>query len=208
MADIKIFKQDASDAGSAKLNDAVFAGEINKSLLYDSVNSFLANKRQGTRATKTRGIVSGGGKKPWKQKGTGRARQGSIRATQWKGGGTVHGPQPRDFSIDLPKKIRRAALRSALSSKAKDGQLVVIDAFELGTPKTKAFALFLKSFKAENSKVAFVAENLTDAVKLSIRNLPNVVYATSNAIHPYQLLWADKVFITKGAIAKLEEALS
>lgn len=208
MADIKLFKQDASEAGTAKLADAVFAGEVNKSLLHDSVNSFLANKRQGTRATKTRGLVSGGGKKPWKQKGTGRARQGSIRATQWKGGGTVHGPQPRDFSIELPKKVRRAALRSALSAKAKEGQLVILESFDLSTPKTKAFSQFLKGFKVEGAKVAFITETLTPAVKLSARNLPNVTYSTSNSVHPYQLLWADKVFITKGAIAKLEEALS
>ncbi len=132
MADVTIFKQDASAAGSAELKDSVFKQTVNQDLLHESVVAYLANQRQGTRGTKTRGEVSGGGKKPWKQKHTGRARQGSIRATQWKGGGTVFGPQPRDYSIQLNQKVRQNALRSALSLKASEGNLIVLDSLHPG----------------------------------------------------------------------------
>ena len=180
---------------------------MNQSLLHESVVAYMANQRQGTRGTKTRGEVSGGGKKPWKQKHTGRARQGSIRATQWKGGGTVFGPQPRDFSITLNKKVRQNALRSALSLKASEGNLTVLDSFILGAAKTKAVAEFLKKFKADGVKVVLVDEKLAEAVKLSVRNLPSMLATNASGVHPYHLLWADKVFITKGAVAKLEEVL-
>lgn len=207
MADVTLFKQDASSAGSAQLKDSVFKQEVNQTVLHESVVAFMANQRQGTRGTKTRAEVSGGGKKPWKQKHTGRARQGSIRATQWKGGGTVFGPKPRDFSIELNKKVRKGALRSALSLKAGEGNLTVLEAFALAGIKTQAVAAFLKGFKAQDAKVLLVSEKLEDNVKLSIRNLPGVLATNANSLHPYHLLWADKVFITKGAVAKLEEVL-
>ena len=207
MADVTIYKQDASAAGSAELKDSVFKQTVNQDLLHESVVAYMANQRQGTRGTKTRGEVSGGGKKPWKQKHTGRARQGSIRATQWKGGGTVFGPQPRDFSISLNKKVRQNALRSALSLKASEGNLTVLDSFTLGATKTKAVAEFLKKFKADGVKVVLVDEKLAEAVKLSVRNLPSMLATNASGVHPYHLLWADKVFITKGAVAKLEEVL-
>jgi large subunit ribosomal protein L4 len=207
MADVTIYKQDASAAGSAELKDSVFKQTVNQDLLHESVVAYMANQRQGTRGTKTRGEVSGGGKKPWKQKHTGRARQGSIRATQWKGGGTVFGPQPRDFSITLNKKVRQNALRSALSLKASEGNLTVLDSFSLGAVKTKAVAEFLKKFKADGVKVVLVDEKLAEAVKLSVRNLPSMLATNATGVHPYHLLWADKVFITKGAVAKLEEVL-
>lgn len=207
MADVTLFKQDASSAGTAQLKDSVFKDEVNQTVLHESVVAYLANQRQGTRATKTRGIVRGGGKKPWKQKHTGRARQGSIRATQWKGGGVVFGPQPRDFSIDLNKKVRHAALRSALSLKIEEGSLTVLDSFNLATAKTKQVAEFLKKFKVESSKVVLVSEKLENNVKLGVRNLPNVLALNATGLHPYHLLWADKVFLTKAAVAKIEEAL-
>lgn len=207
MADVTLFKQDASSAGSAQLNDSVFKQEVNQTLLHESVVAYMANQRQGTRGTKTRAEVSGGGKKPWKQKHTGRARQGSIRATQWKGGGTVFGPQPRDFSQGLNKKVRRGALRSALSLKTGEGSVTVLDAFTLAAPKTKDVFAFLKSFKAEDAKVVLVSDKLDVNTKLSARNLPNLLTTNANSLHPYHLLWADKVFITKGAVAKLEEVL-
>jgi large subunit ribosomal protein L4 len=207
MADVTLFKQDASSAGSAQLMDSVFKQEVNQTLLHESVVAYLANQRQGTRGTKTRGNVSGGGKKPWKQKHTGRARQGSIRATQWKGGGTVFGPQPRDFSQGLNKKVRQGALRSALSLKASEGSVTVLEAFKLAAPKTKDVAAFLKGFKAEDAKVVLVSEKLDANTKLGARNLPNLLATNANSLHPYHLLWADKVFITKGAVAKLEEVL-
>ena len=207
MAEVTLFKQDATEAGKTSLKDSVFKQEVNKTLLHESVVSYLANQRQGTRATKTRGLVSGGGKKPWKQKGTGRARQGSIRATQWKGGGTVHGPQPRDYSIHLNKKVRQGAMRSALSLKVGEGTLTVLDVFALDAVKTKKVAEFLKVFKADQSKVILLTDTLSDNVKLSARNVPNLIAANTSNVHPYQLLWADKVFVTKGAVAKLEEVL-
>jgi large subunit ribosomal protein L4 len=207
MAQVTLFKQDASEAGKLELKDAVFAREVKPALLHQSVTAFLANQRQGTRGTRTRGLVSGGGKKPWKQKGTGRARQGSTRAPQWKGGGTVHGPQPQDFSIQLNKKVRQAALAQALSAKQKEGSLVVIDSFEIAKPRTKDVAAFLKGFKAESSKVTLVTDKFSQAALLSTRNLPKLFTTGANAVHPYHLLWADKVFLTKGAVAKLEEAL-
>ena len=207
MAEVTLFKQDATEAGKTSLNDSVFKQEVNRTLLHESVVSYLANQRQGTRATKTRGLVSGGGKKPWKQKGTGRARQGSIRAPQWKGGGTVHGPQPRDYSIHLNKKVRQGAMRSALSLKVGEGTLTVLDVFALDKVKTKSVAEFLNKFKVGESKVVLVTDKLSDNVKLSARNLPKLVTVNASNVHPYQLLWADKVFVTKGAVAKFEESL-
>ena len=207
MAEVTLYKQDATEAGKTSLKDSVFAQEVNKTLLHESVVSYLANQRQGTRGTKTRANVSGGGKKPWKQKGTGRARQGSIRAPQWKGGGVVHGPQPRDYSIHLNKKVRQGAMRSALSLKTGEGTLTVLDVFSLDKVKTKSVAEFLKKFKVDASKVVLLSDKLSENVKLSTRNVPNLVVANASNIHPYQLLWADKVFVTKGAVAKLEESL-
>jgi large subunit ribosomal protein L4 len=207
MADVTLFKQDASAAGTAALKDSVFKDEVNQDVLHESVVAYLANQRQGTRATRSRKDVSGGGKKPWKQKHTGRARQGSIRAVQWKGGGVANGPQPRDFSIHLNKKVRQCALRSALSLKQGEGSLTVLDSFALGATKTKAVAAFLKSFKADKVKVVLVSDKLDEAVKLSVRNLPKVLATNASGLHPYHLLWAEKIFITKNAIAKLEEAL-
>jgi large subunit ribosomal protein L4 len=207
MAEQTLYKQDASEAGKVELKDSVFKQEVNQALLHESVVAFLANQRQGTRGTRTRAFVSGGGKKPWKQKHTGRARQGSIRAPQWKGGGTVHGPQPRDFSIGLNKKVRQGALRSALSLKTGEGALTVLDAFSLTAPKTKEVTNFLKGFKAGEVKVVLVSDKLENNVKLGARNVPNLLTTNATGLHPYHLLWADKVFVTKSAVAKLEEAL-
>jgi large subunit ribosomal protein L4 len=206
MADVTLFKQDASSAGSAQLKDSVFKHEVNQTLLHESVVAFMANQRQGTRSTKIRAEVSGGGRKPWKQKHTGRARQGSIRATQWKGGATWGGPRPQDFSQRLNQKVRQGALRSALSLKTGEGAVTVLDAFAV-SGKTKEVAAFLKSFKATESKVVLIADKLDAKTKLAGRNIPNLLATNANSLHPYHLLWADKVFITKGAVAKLEEVL-
>jgi large subunit ribosomal protein L4 len=207
MAEVTLFKQDASTAGKVELKDSVFKQEVNQALLHESVVAFLANQRQGTRSTKTRAEVSGGGRKPWKQKHTGRARQGSIRATQWKGGATWGGPRPQDFTIRLNQKVRRGALRSALSLKNAEGSLTVLDTFSLTAPKTKEVVAFLKGFKVGDAKVVLVSEKLGEAVKLGVRNLPNLLATNAGSLHPYHLLWADKVFMTKGAVAKLEEVL-
>jgi large subunit ribosomal protein L4 len=207
MAEVTLYKQDASAAGTAQLKDSVFANEVNKDVLHESVLNFLANQRQGTRSVKHRAEVSGGGKKPWKQKHTGRARQGSIRAVQWKGGAVAHGPRPQDFGYRLNKKVRHVALRSALSAKNAEGGLTVLEGFGIAVAKTKSVAEFLKGFKADKAKVVVVAEKLDEAMKLSVRNLPRVHATSASGLHPYHLLWAEKVFITKGAIAKLEEVL-
>ena len=208
MPQVTLYKQDSSESGKAELKDAIFKAEVKESALHTAVLVYLANQRQGTHKTKTRGEVSGGGIKPWKQKGTGRARQGSIRAPQWKGGGTVWGPQPRDYSVRTNKKARQTALKSALTVKNNEGKLVVLESFKLDSIKTKHVVDFLKKFKVENSKVLLVAGVLTEAIKKSSRNLEKVKYTTAGSVHPYELLWADKVFVTLDAIKKIEEVLS
>jgi large subunit ribosomal protein L4 len=208
MPQVTLYKQDSTESGKAELKDAIFQAEVKESALHTAVINYLANQRQGTHKTKTRGEVSGGGIKPWKQKHTGRARQGSIRSPQWKGGGTVWGPQPRDYSVRTNKKGRQTALKSALSVLAKDGKLVVLESFDLKAIKTKQVVEFLKKFKAEDSKVLLVAAALSDAVKKSARNIEKLHYTTAGAINPYELLWADKVFVTLDAVKKIEEVLA
>ena len=208
MPQVTLFKQDSSEAGKAELNDSIFKAEVKEALLHTSVVTFLANQRQGNHATKTRGEVSGGGIKPWKQKGTGRARQGSIRAPQWRGGGISWGPQPRDYRIRMNRKTRQAALKSALSVKAAEGALVILDAFEFSAPKTKQAVDFLKKFKVENTKVLLVSGKLSDNVKKSVRNIEKLSYTTADSLNPYELLWAEKVFVTLDAVKKIEEVLA
>ncbi|MES2201575.1 MAG: 50S ribosomal protein L4 [candidate division FCPU426 bacterium] len=208
MPQVTLFKQDSTESGKAELNDKVFKAEVSEAILHSAVVTYLANQRQGTAKTKTRGEVSGGGIKPWKQKGTGRARQGSIRAPQWKGGGTVWGPQPRDYSKVLNRKTRQTALKSALTVKNNDGQLVVLESFDLAAIKTKQVIEFLKKFKATDTKVLLISEKLSDAVKKSARNIEKFHYTTAGSVSPYELLWADKVFVTLGAIKMIEEVLA
>jgi large subunit ribosomal protein L4 len=208
MPQVTLFKQDSSEAGKAELKDGIFKVEVREALLHTSVVTFLANQRQGNHATKTRAEVSGGGIKPWKQKHTGRARQGSIRAPNWKGGGVVWGPQPRDYRIRMNRKTRQAALKSALSLKAAEGALVILDAFEFSAPKTKQATEFLAKFKVAESKVLLVSGKLSDNVKKSVRNIEKVAYTTADALNPYELLWAEKVFVTLDAVKKIEEVLA
>jgi len=207
MPQVTLFKQDNSEAGKAELKDSVFKAEVREALLHTSVVTYLANQRQGNHATKTRAEVSGGGIKPWKQKGTGRARQGSIRAPQWKGGGVSWGPQPRDYRIRMNRKTRQSALKSALTVKATEGALVILDSFEFSAPKTKQAVDFLKKFKVSDNKVLLVSGKLSDNVKKSIRNIEKVAYTTADALNPYELLWAEKVFVTLDAVKKIEEVL-
>ena len=208
MPQVTLFKQDSSEAGKAELKDAIFKAEVREALLHTSVVTHLANQRQGNHATKTRAEVSGGGIKPWKQKGTGRARQGSIRAPQWKGGGVSWGPQPRDYRIRMNKKTRQAALKSALSMKAAEGALVILDSFEFSVPKTKQATEFLAKFKATDVKVLIVSGKLSDNVKKSVRNIEKFNYVSAEALNPYELLWAEKVFVTLDAVKKIEEVLA
>jgi large subunit ribosomal protein L4 len=208
MPQVTLFKQDSSEAGKADLKDTIFKAEVREALLHSSVVTFLANQRQGNHATKTRGEVSGGGIKPWKQKHTGRARQGSIRAPNWKGGGTVWGPQPRDYRIRMNRKTRQAALKSALTLKVNEGALVILDSFEFSVPKTKSAVEFLKKFKVAESKVLLVSGKLSENVKKSVRNIEKVSYTSAEALNPYELLWAEKVFVTLDAVKKIEEVLA
>ena len=196
-----------SKVGEVELSDAVFGAKVNEALLYEAVRHYLAGKRAGTHATKGRGEVEGSGKKLWKQKGTGRARMGSVRSPIWRHGGTVHGPQPRDYSYRLPKKMALGALRSALSVKLRDGQLSIISAFDLNDHKSKNFKLTLAKLGSPN-KVLLVEAVENRNLELSSRNLEGVELVKSHEVHPYHLLGAKKVFLTQAAATKLSETLA
>ena len=205
MPKVAVFNMEGKQVGELELNDAIFGVEINQDLMHKVVLSQLANARQGTVATKSRGFVSGGGRKPWRQKGTGRARQGSIRSPQWVGGGVVFGPQPRDYSYRLPKKARRAALKSALSAKAAAGNIVVLDQLKVDEPKTKVMANMLKALDVKKPLV--VTAEWDKNVELSTRNIPGAVVAKSVGLNVYDILNSQKLVMTKDAVTKLEEVL-
>ncbi|NLL43959.1 MAG: 50S ribosomal protein L4 [Firmicutes bacterium] len=205
MPKVAVYNMEGKQVGELELNDAIFGVEINQDLMHKVVLSQLANARQGTVATKSRGFVSGGGRKPWRQKGTGRARQGSIRSPQWVGGGVVFGPQPRDYSYRLPKKARRAALKSALSAKAAAGNIVVLDQLKVDEPKTKVMANMLKALDVKKPLV--VTAEWDKNVELSTRNIPGAVVAKSVGLNVYDILNSQKLVMTKDAVTKLEEVL-
>ena len=203
MANVAIYNMEGNEVGSLELNDAVFGVKVNEHLVHMAVVQQLANNRQGTQKAKTRSEVSGGGKKPWKQKGTGHARQGSIRAPQWKGGGVVFAPTPRDYSFKLNKKEKRAALKSALTSRVNENKFIVLDDLKMDEIKTKRFAQVLANLKV---KKALVIINENDKkVVLSARNLPGVTTAQTNTINVYDILKYDTVVVTKDAVATIEE---
>jgi large subunit ribosomal protein L4 len=193
--------------GEIELADSVFGAEVNESLLYESVRHYLACRRRGTVKTKTRAEVSGSGRKLWRQKGTGRARMGSIRSPLWRKGGTVHGPQPRDYSYRLPRKMQLGALRSALTAKLKDGQLKVVSAFELEDHKTKTVRRVLDALEA-NRTVLLVDSPSDDKLELGARNLPGVTLLASREVTPYHLLGHERVLMSEAAAKKLSEALA
>src|SRR5262249_32188657 len=193
--------------GEGDLADEVFGAEVNEPLLYEAVRQFRASQRAGTHKTKVRAEVAGSGKKLWKQKGTGRARMGSVRSPVWRHGGTVHGPVPRDYSYKLPRKMQLGALRSALSAKLRDGELKIISAFQLTDHKTKAFAKALTTLEA-TKKVLVVETAENRNLELSARNIDGVVVVRSHEVHPYQLLDATRVLLTQAAAAKLSETLA
>jgi large subunit ribosomal protein L4 len=197
---------DGQQVGEIELKDAVFGAEINEALLHQAVVMYQANQRQGTVATKTRGLVSGGGRKPWRQKGTGRARQGSTRSPQWRGGGTVFGPQPREYRQAMPQKMRQAALRSALSAKVAAGEIVVLDSLIVNEPKTKIMAKVLDTFQA--GKALVVTPRAEENIVLSARNLPGVLLSSTEALNAMSVLSHDKLVITRDAVGQLEEALA
>lgn len=207
MANITLFKQDGSQAGEITLNDEIFAIEPNENAIYDAVIMQQASLRQGTHKVKGRSEVSGGGRKPWRQKGTGRARQGSIRSPQWVGGGRAFGPTPRSYAYKLPRKVRRLALRSALSNKVAENNFIVVDELAFETPKTKLFQEVLNNLQVEN-KVLVVINKDNDNAQLSARNLPNVKVVDENNVNVYDLVNAEKVIITKAALSNVEEVLA
>lgn len=203
MASVSVYNMDGQSVGNIDLNDAVFGVEVNEHLLHKARVTILSNNRQGTQKQKTRSEVRGGGKKPWRQKGTGNARQGSIRAPQWKGGGVVFAAVPRDYDMDMNKKERRAALKSALTNCVKDNNLVVIDEIKLSEIKTKNFQKVLDNLKLEKSLV--VLDTNDKNVILSAKNIPEVKTTLSNELNVYDILKYGKVLITKNAVKNIEE---
>ena len=203
MANVKVYNIEGKEVGSLELNDAVFGVEVNEHLMHMAVVSQLANKRQGTQSAKTRAEVSGGGRKPWRQKGTGHARQGSTRSPQWKGGGVVFAPKPRDYSFKMNKKEKALAIKSALTSRVAAEKIVVLDSISFDEIKTKKMAAVLENLKV--NKALVVLDKKDDNVILSARNIPTVRTATSNAINVYDIVKYDTLVITKDAVAQIEE---
>ncbi|MBI6862597.1 50S ribosomal protein L4 [Lysinibacillus fusiformis] len=206
MTKVSVLSQTGASVGEIELNDAIFGIEPNEAVLFDAVVAQRASLRQGNHKVKNRSEVAGGGRKPWRQKGTGRARQGSIRSPQWRGGGIVFGPTPRSYSYKLPKKVRRLALKSALSAKVVEQNFLVLDALTLAAPKTKEFTKILKDLSLEK-KSLFVTADLDEKVALSARNIPGVTVLTANGINVLDLLGHEKVVFTKSAVEKVEEVL-
>lgn len=203
MANVSVFNMEGKEVGTIELNDAVFGVKINEHLVHMAVVQQLANNRQGTQKAKTRSEVSGGGKKPWKQKGTGHARQGSIRAPQWKGGGVVFAPVPRDYSFKINKKEKRAALKSVLSSKVLDNKLIVLDELKFDEIKTKNFVNVMNNLNVKKG-VVVIADNDRNVV-MSAKNVPTVSTLSINNINVYDLMKAGTVVLTRDAVAGIEE---
>ena len=203
MANVTVYNIEGNEVGTMELNDAVFGVEINEHLVHLAVVRQLANNRQGTQKAKTRSEVSGGGRKPWRQKGTGHARQGSIRAPQWTGGGVVFAPVPRDYEVKMNKKERRAALKSALTSKVQENKLVVVDSLALAEAKTKEMQKVLTNLKADKALVVTADDD--QKVVLSARNIADVQTATVNTINVYDVMKHNTVVVTKDAVASIEE---
>ena len=203
MPKVDLLNMEGKKVGTFELADSVFAVEVNEYAMHDVVLNYLANQRQGTQSTKTRSEVSGGGKKPWKQKGTGRARQGSIRAPQWIKGGIALGPKPRSYKYTLNKKVKRLALKSALTTKVQENNIIVLDTLNFDEIKTKNMAKVLENIKVEKALVVLAERNSN--VQLSTRNIPNVKAALVNTINTYDLLRYETLVITKDAVEKIEE---
>jgi large subunit ribosomal protein L4 len=204
---VKVVDQTGASTGELELSDAIFGAPVNTAVMHQALIRQLANGRQGTSSTKTRSDVRGGGRKPWRQKGTGRARQGSTRAPHWEGGGVVFGPHPRSYRIDMPRKQRRLALRSALSAKAQDGGLLVLEGFELEAPRTKAVADLIRSVDAPR-RVLVVLGSHNEMFEKSARNIPEVRLTLAGNLSVRDIIGADTVIVTRDAIEHIEEAFS
>lgn len=203
MPKVAVYNMAGKQVDEIELDERIFGAPLRQDLMHDVVLMYLAGQRQGTHKVKGRSEVSGGGRKPWRQKGTGRARQGSIRAPQWKGGGVVFGPTPRDYKYRLPKKVRRLALYSALSSKVDDGKLIVLDKLEIEAPKTKHMVALLQQFQLNQALIVDAVKS--DAALLSARNLEGVKYVDANSVNVYDLLRHEHLVLTKDAVAKVQE---
>ncbi len=207
MASVSVYNMEGAQVGTIELSDSIFAVPVNEHLVHQAVVAQLANKRQGTQKAKTRGEVRGGGRKPWRQKGTGHARQGSIRAPQWTGGGVVFAPTPRDYSVKVNKKEKVAALKSALTSRVQDSKFIVVDKIELDQIKTKTIVKMLDALKVGKALIVTEESSAADLnkVKLSAANIQDVKTAETNTINVYDILKYDTVVITEAAVKKLEE---
>lgn len=208
MPKLALYNKTGNQIGDINLNDSVFSVEVNAPVVHRAIVAQLAAMRAGTHSTKTRGEVSGGGKKPWRQKGTGRARQGSIRAPQWVGGGRVFGPTPRDYSQKINRKEKKLAVRSAFSNKVEEGKLIIVDAFNFTQPKTKDMVKILTDLKINDKKVLLLISNKDEAVWKSARNLTNVRTLVTQAINIYDLVNADYIVTTQDAVAAIEEVFA
>ncbi len=207
MPKVALYNMEGKQIGDIELNEAIFGAKINEALMHQVVVNQLANRRQGTAATKTRSFVRGGGRKPWRQKGTGRARVGSIRSPLWVGGGVTFGPAPRDFSYRIPKKARRQALKSALSAKVRDGEVIVLDQLTLDQPKTKLMVNVLNALNAGKKPLIVIGDWDTN-IELATRNIPKALLLKSSGLNVYDVLNHGCVIFTKDALTKLEEVLA
>ncbi|MCC0633773.1 MULTISPECIES: 50S ribosomal protein L4 [unclassified Clostridioides] len=204
MPKLNVLNISGQNVGEIELSDSIFGVEVNGHVLYEVVKNQLANKRQGTQSAKTRAEVRGGGRKPWKQKGTGRARQGSTRSVQWVGGGVAFAPKPRSYKYTLPKKVRRLAMKSALSSKIQNSEVIVLDALNMDAPKTKEFAQILNNINAAKKALVVIADKNDNVIK-SARNIEGVQTALVNTMNVYDILKYDSFIITTDAVKKVEE---
>lgn len=204
MPKVNVYNMQGELVEEMELSEEIFGVEINEHVVYEVVKNQLANKRQGTQSAKTRAEVRGGGRKPWRQKGTGRARQGSIRSPQWKGGGVVFAPKPRDYSYSVPKKVRRLALKSVLTDKLQNNEMIVVDQLSFDAPKTKEMKKVLANLKADRKALIVMAEKDANVIR-SANNIPNVATALVNTINVYDILKYNSFIITKEAVKRVEE---
>lgn len=208
MPKLEVYNITGQKTGDMELNDNVFGVEVNEAVLHQALVMQQANQRQGNASTKTRGLVRGGGKKPWKQKGTGRARAGSIRSPLWVGGGTTFGPQPRSYAFTMPRKQRRLALKSALSAKVIGGELVVLEDINFDAPKTKNVVKMMQDFNFADQKALIITAESVENVEKSSRNIPGIKTINTMGLNVYDLLHHNKVFVTKAAVSRIEEVLA
>ncbi|UCH83803.1 MAG: 50S ribosomal protein L4 [Candidatus Latescibacterota bacterium] len=208
MITAKRYETNGNESGTQDLPSSLFECEINEAAVHQSVVTYLANQRQGTSKTKGRSDVRGGGRKPYRQKGTGRARAGTTRSPIFRGGGVAFGPHPRDYTKSMPKKMKRIALKSSLSSRAKNGDVLVVDDLDFTEPKTSRFAELLKNMDAYDKKVLFVVEKSDPIIVKSARNIPGVYVTLGNMVNIYEVLWADKIVFTQSALKLAEEVFA